>query len=170
MESKKILTHILIFTTTVILVLGGQFISNSKKNHFMKIERLDHLVLTVSDIEQTITFYTTILGMEVVTFGQNRKALLFGNQKLNLHQKGKEFEPKSDRPTLGAIDLCFIVSMDVELLKKELIQKGIKIIMGVVDRTGALGKIKSIYLKDPDGNLIELSNYVSEKSNIDYID
>ncbi|MGH1386006.1 VOC family protein [Kordia sp.] len=126
----------------------------------MKIERIDHFVLTVHNIEKTIEFYTNILGMKIITFGQNRKALTFGNQKINLHEKGKEFEPKAQHPTCGSADLCFIVSENIEHVKTIIENKGITIIEGIVERTGTIGKIKSIYLRDPDLNLIELSNYI----------
>ncbi len=126
----------------------------------MEIKNIDHLVLTVADIEKSIEFYTQILGFEVVTFEDNRKALTFGNQKINLHQKGKEFEPKAEKPTPGSADLCFISSTDIYDVLEELQQKNFEIIEGIVDRTGALGKIKSIYFRDPDLNLIEVSNYL----------
>ena len=125
----------------------------------MKIDRIDHLVLTVKDIEATCTFYTNVLGMEIETFAEGRKALKFGNQKLNLHQKGKEFEPKADHPTPGAIDICFITTDTIEQLKAELENKNIQT-QGIFERTGATGKIRSIYFRDPDQNLIEVSNYL----------
>lgn len=124
----------------------------------MKISHLDHLVLTVANIDKSIRFYTQILGFELVIFN-DRKALKFGNQKINLHEKGKEFEPKAEYPTTGSSDLCFIAETKVEDILLELQQKGINIIEGVVERTGAIGKIKSIYFRDPDLNLIEVSNY-----------
>lgn len=127
----------------------------------MQIQNIDHIVLTVADIEKTIEFYTHILGFQVVTFGDNRKALTFGNQKINLHQKGHEFEPKAQHPTAGSADLCFITTTDIHDVLEELKQKNIEIIEGIVDRTGALGKIKSVYFRDPDQNLIEISNYLS---------
>lgn len=125
----------------------------------MKIDRIDHLVLTVIDIEATCTFYRNVLGMEVETFGEGRKALKFGNQKLNLHQKGKEFEPKANHPTPGAIDICFITTDAIDQIKAELENKNIQT-QGVFERTGAIGKIRSIYFRDPDQNLIEVSNYL----------
>lgn len=131
-----------------------------KKTKTMEIKHLDHLVLTVTDIEKTIDFYTHILGFNVVTFGDNRKALTFGNQKINLHQKGHEFEPKAQHPIPGSADLCFIAKTNIEDVLEELQQKNIEIIKGIVDRTGATGKIKSIYFRDPDMNLIEISNYI----------
>ena len=124
----------------------------------MKVERIDHLVLTVKDIEATCGFYHDILGMEVETYSVRRKALKFGNQKLNLHQKGSEFETKADKPTPGAIDICFIVEDSLDDIKRELESKNIQI-QGIVQRTGAMGKIHSIYFRDPDENLIEVSNY-----------
>lgn len=127
----------------------------------MVIKNIDHIVLTVADIDKTIEFYTQIMGFEVVTFGDNRKALTFGNQKINLHQKGHEFEPKAEFPTSGSADLCFIAQTDIQDVLEELKQKNIEIIEGIVDRTGALGKIKSVYFRDPDQNLIEVSNYYS---------
>ncbi|AZA74712.1 VOC family protein [Chryseobacterium indoltheticum] len=125
----------------------------------MQIKNIDHLVLTVADTDKTIDFYTNILGFEVVTFGNNRKALTFGNQKINLHQKEKEFEPKAEHPTTGSADLCFISETDIDDVLEELKHKNIEIIEGVVERTGAIGKIKSVYFRDPDLNLIEISNY-----------
>jgi catechol 2,3-dioxygenase-like lactoylglutathione lyase family enzyme len=125
----------------------------------MDIRRLDHLVLTVADIDKTVQFYTEVLGFQLITFQGDRKALTFGAQKINLHQKGKEFEPKAAVPTCGSADLCFIAQTDVADVLKELQLKKIDVIEGVVDRTGALGRIRSVYFRDPDGNLIEVSNY-----------
>ena len=101
-----------------------------------------------------------MLGFELITFGDNRKALRFGNQKINLHQKGREFEPKALFPTSGSADICFITETGLEDVLKELQAKNIQITEGIVERTGALGKIRSVYLRDPDSNLIELSNYL----------
>ncbi|MDV3507943.1 VOC family virulence protein [Elizabethkingia anophelis] len=126
----------------------------------MRITSIDHIVLTVADIEKTVQFYTEVLGFELVTFGDNRKALRFGNQKINLHQKGLEFEPKALYPTSGSADICFITETNVEDILKELRAKNIQITEGIVERTVALGKIRSVYLRDPDSNLIELSNYL----------
>lgn len=123
----------------------------------MIIDRLDHLVLTVADIEATVAFYTQRLGMGVVTFGEGRKALTFGKQKINLHEVGKEFEPKARVATAGSGDLCFIVEGRLEDIIPGLADL---IIEGPVMRTGAVGEIRSIYLRDPDGNLIELSEYL----------
>ncbi len=124
----------------------------------MNISHLDHLVLTVADIETTVDFYTRVLGMQAVTFGEGRKALGFGNQKINLHQAGREFEPKAERPTPGSADLCFIVATPLDRVITHLETQGVSIIEGPVQRTGATGPIRSVYLRDPDQNLIELSN------------
>ncbi|MFE0754463.1 VOC family protein [Inquilinus sp. NPDC058860] len=124
----------------------------------MRIDHLDHLVLTVASIEATCDFYTRALGMQVETFGQNRKALRFGDQKINLHQAGREFEPKALRPTPGSADLCFIAVTPLEEVVAHLQRLGIAIEEGPVPRTGAAGPIRSVYLRDPDANLIEISN------------
>ena len=123
------------------------------------IQSLDHIVLTVADIPAAIAFYTQRLGMRHVTF-EGRHALAFGRQKINLHQAGAEFEPKSLVPTPGSGDLCFLVADPVKALMERLSAAGIEIIAGPVARTGATGPLNSIYLRDPDGNLIELSNPV----------
>jgi len=126
----------------------------------MKIARLDHLVLTVKDIDATCDFYSRVLGMEVVTFKQDRKALTFGQQNFNLHQVGHEFEPKAQRPTPGAIDLCLITETPLAEAQRSIESEGVKIIEGPVERIGATGAIHSIYFRDPDDNLIEVSNYL----------
>lgn len=125
----------------------------------MKVNHLDHLVLTVSNIERTIQFYTRFLGMEEITFGNNRKALAFGDQKINLHEYGNEFEPKALKPCPGSADLCFITATPIHEYQAFLMSNGISIEEGPVKRTGAKGIIHSIYIRDPDGNLVEISNY-----------
>lgn len=125
----------------------------------MKIERIDHVVLTVKSIEKTCKFYSTVLGMEIISFGENRKALKFGNQKINLHEAGKEFELKAGNPTPGSADLCFITENEMGKVIEEIQTHDVQIIEGPVERTGALGKINSIYIRDPDNNLIEISNF-----------
>lgn len=127
----------------------------------MKIDILDHLVLTVADIDTSIKFYQQVLGFEVVTFKGGRKALAFGQQKINLHQLGKEFEPKAKSPTPGSADLCFISSTPLEDVIFEINALGIAIEEGPVERTGARGAILSVYIRDPDFNLIEISNLVA---------
>ena len=126
----------------------------------MTLEKLDHLVLPVSDIDAIATFYTTYLGMEKRIFGDNRVALHFGDQKINLHPADWDYEPKARVSIAGSADLCFIVSERVESLQTKLVQLGVDIIEGPVERTGATGCLHSIYIRDPDGNLIELSNRV----------
>jgi catechol 2,3-dioxygenase-like lactoylglutathione lyase family enzyme len=125
----------------------------------VRIDRLDHLVLTVASIEAAAEFYTRVLGMGVVTFGAGRTALTFGTSKINLHEAGKEFEPKARRPTPGSADICLIVEDGITEVMAELAAAGVDTEEGPVPRTGATGPITSCYLRDPDGNLIELSNY-----------
>ena len=127
----------------------------------MKIDSLEHLVLTVKEIEITIDFYSRVLGMEIVTFGDGRKALSFGSQKINLHEHGKEFEPKAQHPTPGSADLCFITSIPLSEVVTHLSSCKVPILEGPVPRTGATGPILSVYFRDPDMNLIEVSNCVS---------
>ena len=122
------------------------------------IDALDHLVLTVADIDVTCAFYERVLGFGVISFGEGRKALTFGTQKVNLHQKGREFEPKADKPMPGSGDLCFLTRQPIADLKEELESLKVTVIKGPVERTGATGPILSIYFRDPDGNLIEVAN------------
>ena len=126
----------------------------------MRIDRLDHLVLTVASIEAAVAFYTRVLGMGVVTFGAGRTALTFGTSKINLHEAGREFEPKALRPTPGSADICLIVDDDIADVIAQLATAGVTVEAGPVERTGATGPIVSCYLRDPDHNLIELSNYL----------
>ena len=125
---------------------------------------MDHFVLTVEDIPKTVDFYTKILGMQYEEFipsdNSKRIALKFDNMKINLHQYRKEFDPKADKPTPGSHDLCFIIDQDINDIIPKLTQQDIEIIEGPVTRTGANGPINSIYIRDPDLNLIELSNYI----------
>ncbi|NYT79097.1 VOC family protein [Alcaligenaceae bacterium] len=121
------------------------------------IDHLDHLVLTTCDERACIQFYTELLGMRLEEFGNGRKALCFGNQKINIHVKGREFEPKAHTPVPGALDLCFIASQPLDDVIAALQQRGATIIEGPVMRTGATGPIRSIYLRDPDLNLIEVA-------------
>ncbi|HWR88668.1 MAG TPA: VOC family protein [Dissulfurispiraceae bacterium] len=126
----------------------------------MKIDSLDHLALTVKDIDATASFYSKVLGMDIVTFSGGRKALSFGAQKINLHQHGKEFEPKAQQPTPGSADLCFITSVPIPEVASHLTSCNVAVIEGPVQRTGATGPILSVYFRDPDMNLIEVSNRV----------
>ena len=124
----------------------------------MKVKAIDHIVLTVKDIDATCRFYARVLGMSITTFGGGRRALSFGAQKINLHQYGCEFDPKAKKPTPGSADLCFITSMPVSDVVEHLRACGVELLEGPVQRTGAAGPIMSVYFRDPDGNLIEVSN------------
>jgi len=125
------------------------------------VDRLDHLVLTVADVEKSCAFYSRVLGMNAVVFGGGRKALAFGRRKINLHAYGNEFEPKADRPTPGSADLCFITDVPLTEVVVHWNAEGVAIVEGPVERTGATGPILSIYFRDPDRNLIEVSNALS---------
>jgi catechol 2,3-dioxygenase-like lactoylglutathione lyase family enzyme len=125
----------------------------------MKIDGIDHIVLTVKDIETTCAFYRKVLGMNVVSFGEGRKALSFGNQKINLHQHASEFEPKANKPTPGSADVCFTTSVPVREVIAHLATCGVEVIEGPVQRSGARGPIVSVYFRDPDVNLVEVCNY-----------
>jgi catechol 2,3-dioxygenase-like lactoylglutathione lyase family enzyme len=127
----------------------------------MRIDRLDHLVLTVADVGRTVEFYERVLGMQAVTFAGGRRALRFGNAKINLHQAGQEFEPKAARPVPGSADLCLISGDPLAAVCAQLAACGVAIEEGPVARTGATGAISSVYIRDPDGNLIEISNYLA---------
>jgi catechol 2,3-dioxygenase-like lactoylglutathione lyase family enzyme len=127
----------------------------------MKIDRLDHFVLTVADIDASCDFYARVLGMDVVSFGEDRKALAFGIQKINLHQHRHEFEPKAQQPTPGSADFCLITSVPLDQVVEHLNQCGVAIEEGPVMRTGARGPIQSVYFRDPDANLVEVSNYAA---------
>jgi catechol 2,3-dioxygenase-like lactoylglutathione lyase family enzyme len=127
------------------------------------IDRIDHVVLTTIDPTKCIDFYTRVLGMTLESFVGNevtRQALKFGQQKINLHVRGKEFEPKAHLPVSGSLDLCFIASQPLEKVIEKIRASDWPIIEGPVERTGATGKIRSVYLRDPDLNLIEISQYL----------
>jgi catechol 2,3-dioxygenase-like lactoylglutathione lyase family enzyme len=126
----------------------------------VRIDRLDHLVLTVADVNATVEFYAHVLGMQAVTFGAGRTALAFGHSKINLHRAGHEFEPKALHPTPGSADLCLIAADPLERVIGELAAHGVPVEDGPVERTGATGRILSVYFRDPDQNLIEVSNYI----------
>jgi catechol 2,3-dioxygenase-like lactoylglutathione lyase family enzyme len=125
----------------------------------MRVVSLDHLVLTVRSVEATCAFYASVLGMKVVTFREGRKALSFGSQKINLHERGKEFEPKAAQATPGSADLCFITDAPLSEVIEHLNSLGVPVLEGPVARTGAVGPIRSIHFPDPDANLIEVSVY-----------
>ncbi|MDP9916050.1 catechol 2,3-dioxygenase-like lactoylglutathione lyase family enzyme [Variovorax boronicumulans] len=121
------------------------------------IDHLDHLVLTTANEEACVRFYVEVLGMTLEVFGAGRKAFRFGNQKINLHVKGHEFEPKAELPTPGSLDLCFIASVPLEEVVARLHEQSVPILEGPVMRTGATARIRSVYVRDPDLNLIEIS-------------
>ncbi len=123
------------------------------------IEQIDHVVLTVANIDATIDFYTEVLSMDVIKF-EGRKALKFGDQKINLHKRGHEFNPKAAHPTPGSADLCFITLTPMDNVIEYLAALRVHIEEGPVERTGAVGKLRSIYIRDPDHNLVEISNYL----------
>ena len=125
----------------------------------MRVNRIDHLVLTVADVAATVAFYETVLGMQKIEFGEGRIALAFGSQKINLHQLGAEFEPHARQVQTGSADLCLIIDDPLARAAEELRARGVEIIDGPVPRTGAVGRLLSLYFRDPDGNLIEISNY-----------
>ena len=126
----------------------------------MRTLRIDHVVLTVADVETTISFYQRVLGMTPVTFGDGRRALTFGEQKLNLHQAGREFEPKARRPTPGAVDICFTTDVPLDEVAAHLRAQSIAIELGPVEKIGARRALRSLYFRDPDGNLVEISNEI----------
>ena len=123
------------------------------------IDRIDHFVLTVRELAATAAFYERVLGMRLVTFGAGRKALAFGRQKINLHEAGREFEPKARAPIPGSGDFCLITERPLDEVARHLAACGVAIEEGPVAKTGATGPIRSLYIRDPDGNLIEISTY-----------
>ncbi len=125
----------------------------------LRIDRLDHLVLTVADVDRTVEFYSRVLGMEPVSFGSGRRASTFGTSKINLHRVGQEFEPKAAEPTPGSADLCLISVDSLDAVVAHLAECGVSVEEGPVQRTGATGPITSVYFRDPDGNLVEISSY-----------
>jgi catechol 2,3-dioxygenase-like lactoylglutathione lyase family enzyme len=128
----------------------------------MQIERIDHLVLTVKNVEISCAFYTKVLGMQEVTFQGGRKAVAFGNQKINFHELGQEFDPKAIHPSPGSADLCFITRAPMAQIIRHLDTCGVALIEGPIERTGAMGPMTSIYIRDPDQNLIEIAVYSQE--------
>lgn len=121
------------------------------------IDHLDHLVLTCIDIDATKRFYVDVMQMDLQTFGEGRYALRFGNQKINLHERGHEFEPKAHLPVPGALDLCFVAAVPLDQVIAHLKKCAWPIVEDPVERTGATQKIRSVYVRDPDLNLIEIS-------------
>jgi catechol 2,3-dioxygenase-like lactoylglutathione lyase family enzyme len=126
----------------------------------MEISRLDHLVLTVKNFEKTLSFYVSVMGMKKEVFGNGRIALRCGSQKINLHESGKELEPKAKKPMPGSADLCFITQTPLNEAMAHVKSCGVEIIKGPVEKTGANGPIRSFYFRDPDHNLIEVANEI----------
>lgn len=125
----------------------------------ISLDRIDHIVLTVRDIDKTIQFYCNVLGMAEVTFGDKRKALEFGNQKINLHPQSSEISPKAKHPAVGAMDICFITQSAINSVIEDLQKLNINIELGPVQRKGAQGNMTSVYIRDPDDNLVEIAHY-----------
>src|SRR5258706_487317 len=125
------------------------------------IDHLDHLVLTTAHTEQCVDFYTRVLGMKFERFAEGRMALKFGRQKINLHEKGREFEPRATTALPGTLDVCFIAAVPLEDVMTRLAERGVRIIEGPVMKTGAQGPIRSVYVRDPDGNLVEISEQLA---------
>ena len=128
----------------------------------MKLQKLDHLVLTAKDIDQIITFYTRVLGMELVHMNDERKALRFGRQKINLHKAGQEISPHARHPLPGSADICFLTETSMQQVIEHLNFHKITILAGPAERVGATGPLLSIYIQDPYGNLIEISNQIDK--------
>lgn len=130
----------------------------------ISVSHLDHLVLTVSDVERSVAFYCHVLGMKAVSFGSGRQSVHFGKQKINLHPKMNDHDLVADKPLPGSADLCFVVMTPLEAVRTHLRMMGVPILAGPVRRTGATGPIRSLYFRDPDGNLIEVSNTIGEET------
>ena len=127
----------------------------------MRIDSIDHVVFTVKDINASCEFYSKVLGMEVVTFGEGRKALAFGSQKINLQQLGRESTLIAEKPTPGSADICFVTSVPLSEVIAHLNSSGVRLVGGPVETNGARGMMTSMYFRDPDLNLVEVSNYAS---------
>ncbi len=125
----------------------------------MKVENIDHLVLTVKDVEATVRFYENVLGMVREDFEDGRVALWFGKQKINLHQLGTEILPKAGNPGIGNVDICFTTLLPIERVVEHLLLQDIPIVEGPVRRQGAKGQMISVYFHDPDENLLEIAYY-----------
>lgn len=126
----------------------------------MKISGIDHLVLTTSNLEACLNFYKDVLGLEVI-HQEGRYALHFGRSKINIHTKPAEFMPAAQHPQAGSLDICLVVDEPIEAVRQELLLKGISLEYNVVERHGTMGNMKSIYLRDPDGNLVEICSYTN---------
>jgi catechol 2,3-dioxygenase-like lactoylglutathione lyase family enzyme len=127
----------------------------------MNIDLIDHVVMTVRSVDATCAFYERVLGMQAVTFAGGRRALAFGRQKINLHEAGREFEPKAHLAAPGTLDICLVTTTPLPQVIEHLARCNVTIIEGPVAKTGATGPLRSVYFRDPDQNLIEVSNYIS---------
>jgi len=127
----------------------------------MNIDRIDHVVMTVRSVDATCAFYEHVLGMQPVTFAGVRRALAFGRQKINLHEAGREFEPKAHLAAPGTLDICLVTTTPLPQVIEHLARCNVTIIEGPVAKTGATGPLRSVYFRDPDQNLIEVSNYIT---------
>ena len=127
----------------------------------MNIDRIDHVVMTVRSVDATCAFYERVLGMQPVTFAGGRRALAFGRQKINLHEAGREFEPKANLAAPGTLDICLVTPTPLPQVIEHLARCNVTIIEGPVAKTGATGPLRSVYFRDPDQNLIEVSNYIT---------
>jgi len=127
----------------------------------MNIDRIDHVVMTVRSVDATCAFYERVLGMQPVTFAGGRRALAFGRQKINLHEAGREFEPKAHFAAPGTLDICLVTTTPLPQVIEHLARCNVTIIEGPVAKTGATGPLRSVYFRDPDQNLIEVSNYIT---------
>jgi len=127
----------------------------------MNIDRIDHVVMTVRSVDATCAFYERVLGMQAVTFAGGRRALAFGRQKINLHEAGREFEPKAHLAAPGTLDICLVTTTPLPQVIEHLARCNVTIIEGPVAKTGATGPLRSVYFRDPDQNLIEVSNYIT---------
>jgi catechol 2,3-dioxygenase-like lactoylglutathione lyase family enzyme len=125
----------------------------------VRIDRFDHLVLTVADLDRTVDFYTRVLGIRAETFGEGRRALVFGRQKVNLHLAGHEFEPKAAAAAPGTADFCLVTETPLAQVQQELAEHDVPLEVGPVPKEGALGRMRSVYVRDPDGNLVEIAVY-----------
>lgn len=130
----------------------------------MILDRIDHVVFTVRDLDATCAFYRRVLGVDVVTFGDGREARAFGRSKINLHQAGREIDPKAVHPLPGSQDICLVTSTPIPRVVEELRAAGVAIVEGPVSRVGATGPIESVYFRDPDGNLIEVARYHDDRN------
>lgn len=142
-------------------MMGKNILRSERGANYMRVAGIDHLVLTVTNIEKTCAFYSRVLGMQEIELAGGRKALLFGKQKLNLHQVGQEIRPYAKKNMPGAADICFIANCDIVKVLEHLKLCGVTVEEGPVDREGAAGRMRSVYIRDPDGNLVEIASYLS---------